>query len=72
MVMIPHLRTDLKLNPGMRRGRVFGRRATSQLARLDDAVKHLADPEPYLVGLELGLHDMKMSLAVRAEAEPET
>ena len=45
------------------------RRAQSQLAMFHSGVKRFINPHQYPVGLELGLHDMKTDLILRARGE---
>lgn len=45
------------------------RRAQSQLARFHSGVKRFVNPHQYPVGLELGLHDLKTELILRARGE---
>ena len=45
------------------------RRAQSQLARFHAGVKRFVNPHQYPVGLELGLHELKTELILRASGE---
>jgi len=45
------------------------RRAQSQLSRFHSGVKRFVNPHQYPVGLELGLHDLKTELILRARGE---
>jgi nicotinate phosphoribosyltransferase len=45
-------------------------RVQQQLARFHPGVKRFANPHQYPVGLELGLHEMKMKLVLKARGEP--
>jgi len=45
------------------------RRAQSQLAMFHSGVKRFVNPHQYPVGLELGLHDLKTELILRARGE---
>jgi len=44
-------------------------RVQDELASLDEAIRRLDDPEPYLVGLERQLHETKARLVAAAEAK---
>jgi nicotinate phosphoribosyltransferase len=45
------------------------RRTREQLSALDESVTRLEDPQPYAVGLEQGLHELKVGLMRDAEAK---
>jgi nicotinate phosphoribosyltransferase len=44
-------------------------RSKSQLARLNPGIKRFTNPHQYPAGLELGLHDLKTKLVLRARGE---
>jgi nicotinate phosphoribosyltransferase len=44
-------------------------RAQAQLARLSPGIKRFANPHQYPAGLELGLHEVKTDLVLRARGE---
>lgn len=74
----PEAQSEDLLAPVLRRGELVSHlphledirtRAQQQLAMLNPAIKRFDNPHQYPAGLELGLHDLKVQLILRARGE---